>query len=51
MAKKDDIGLLSEIVSQLRKLNASSVRDRLREAESACGAAAGAMATYSASIQ
>ena len=35
MAKKDDIGLLSEIVSQLRKLNASSVRDRLREAEEA----------------
>ena len=35
MAKKDDIGLLSEIVGQLRKLNAASVRDRLREAEEA----------------
>ena len=33
MAKKDNLGLLQEIVSQLRTLNRSSVRDQLREAE------------------
>ena len=36
MAKKDqNVMLLQEVVGQLRKLNASSVRDRLREAEEA----------------
>ena len=35
MAKKDNLGLLQEIVSQLRTLNRSSVRDQLREAEAA----------------
>ena len=36
MAKKEqNIMLLQEVVGQLRKLNASSVRDRLREAEEA----------------
>ena len=36
MASKDqNIMLLQEVVGQLRKLNASSVRDRLREAEEA----------------
>jgi len=36
MAKKDqNIMLLQEVVGQLRKLNAGSVRDRLREAEEA----------------
>ena len=33
MAKKDNIGLLNEIVGQLRTLNRSSVRDQLRENE------------------
>jgi hypothetical protein len=33
MAKKDNIGLLTEIVGQLRTLNRSSVRDQLRESE------------------
>ena len=33
MAKKDNIGLLNEIVGQLRQLNRSSVRDQLRENE------------------
>ena len=32
---KDNLGLLQEIVSQLRTLNKSSIRDRLREAEEA----------------
>jgi hypothetical protein len=32
---KDNLGLLQEIVGQLRMLNKSSVRDRLREAEEA----------------
>ena len=36
MAKKDqNVMLLQEVVGQLRKLNAGSVRDRLREAEEA----------------
>jgi hypothetical protein len=36
MANKDqNVMLLQEVVGQLRKLNASSVRDRLREAEEA----------------
>ena len=36
MAKKEqNIMLLQEVVGQLRKLNATSVRDRLREAEEA----------------
>ena len=36
MASKDqNVMLLQEVVGQLRKLNASSVRDRLREAEEA----------------
>lgn len=36
MAKKEqNVMLLQEVVGQLRKLNASSVRDRLREAEEA----------------
>ena len=33
MAKKDNIGLLTEIVGQLRTLNRHSVRDQLRENE------------------
>ena len=32
---KDNLGLLQEIVGQLRMLNKSSVRDRLRDAEDA----------------
>ena len=44
MAKKDqNVMLLQEVVGQLRKLNASSVRDRLREAEEAKRAEAIAM--------
>ena len=36
MASKDqNIMLLQEVVGQLRKLNAGSIRDRLREAEEA----------------
>ena len=44
MAKKEqNIMLLQEVVGQLRKLNATSVRDRLREAEEAKRAEAIAM--------
>ena len=36
MAKDQQIGLLSDIVNQLRQLNRANVRDKLQENELSC---------------